>query len=84
MSLQKTQVIVNHEQTEEVRTVTGKKKKTTAWRMSAEGRSDCDIQLMTFSAFVKYDFGLDPSNGIIKSVDACSKYMLSVSSSLGG
>jgi len=52
--------------------------------MSAEGRSDCDIQLMTFSAFVKYDFGLDPSNGIIKSVDACSKYMLSVSSSLGG
>jgi len=81
MSLQKTQVIVNHEHTEEVCTITGK---IAAWRVSAGGRSDCDIQVMTFSPFVKCHFGLVPSNGIIQSVDSCSKYMLIVNSSLGG
>jgi hypothetical protein len=39
---------------------------------------------MTFSSFVKCDFVLIPSKGIIKSVDACSKYMLRENGSLGG
>jgi len=74
MSLQKTQVIFY----------------SRANRRGTHGKwkncclADCYTQVMTFSPFVKRYYVLVPGNGIIKSVDACSKYMSSVNSSLGG